>query len=84
MQQIFNQTDGLCNRVSTLASMEYSFKIYSVSEDSYTRASTNESGGHVFKGRIEDCSSGKPFHSFTLQTLKDLRLAQIKFLGQIL
>ena len=51
MQQIFNQTDGLCNRVSTLASIEYSFKIYSVSEDSYTRASTNESGGHVFKGK---------------------------------
>ena len=49
MQQIFNRTDGLCNRVSTLAAMEYSFKIYSVSEDSYTRASTNESGGHVFK-----------------------------------
>ena len=37
MQQIFNQTDGLCNRVSTLASMAYPFKIYSVSEDSYKR-----------------------------------------------
>ena len=31
MQQIFNQTDGLCNtRVSALASMEYPFKICSV------------------------------------------------------
>ena len=51
MQQIFNQTDGLCNGVSSLASMEYPFKIYSVSEDSYTRACTNESRRLVFKGR---------------------------------
>ena len=51
MQQIVNQTDGLCNRVSTLAAMAYPFKIYSVSEDSYTRACTNESRRLVFKGR---------------------------------
>lgn len=42
--------------VSTLASLEYPFKICSVSEDSYTRACTNESRWlywHVFKGKDE-------------------------------
>ena len=84
MQQIFNQTDGLCNRVSTLASMAYPFKIYSVSEDSYKWGVQMKAEGTFSKERIKDCSSGRPFHNFTLLTLKDLRLAQIKFLGQIL